>query len=63
MWVQLGRETQNVNAILLENVQQLRVEIMYLRADNETLRLEQEKIMKNLLDMSNQRNLLEEILA
>jgi len=41
MWVHLGGETHNVNAILLENVQQLWVEMMNLRVDNEMLWLEQ----------------------
>lgn len=56
VWVQLGEANQNIDVVLLETVQNLWAEMQILQADNERLCLEQEKIMKILLDRQNQRN-------
>lgn len=50
VWAQLDNENQNTNAMLLETVEELQTKMMNLRADNERLRFEQEKIMKNISD-------------
>lgn len=40
IWILLGEESRQANAMLLETVQQLCAEITNLRMDNEQLRLE-----------------------
>lgn len=56
MWILLENESRNTNALLLETVQQLKTEIVNLRADNGCLMREQEQIMKSLTDKQNHRN-------
>lgn len=54
VWVQLGEEPHNTNIEILETVQKLKGEMARLRADNERLMQEQEKVMKSLSDRQNQ---------
>ena len=54
VWIQLGEESHNTNAAILEIVQELKNEMAHLWVDNEMLMQEQEKIMKSLSDSQNQ---------
>lgn len=55
IWVQLGEEACNTNLTILETIQELKNEMACRREDNARLTMEQEKIMKSLLDKQNQR--------
>jgi len=58
VWVQLGEEPRNTDIDIMVIVQDLKDEMARLRADNEILMQEQEKIMKSLFDRQNNRPLV-----
>ena len=53
LWIQLSEETRSTNFAILETVQELKNEMARLREDNARLTVEQERILKSLLDRQN----------